>query len=81
MSKKDLNKINDKKYWRSLDQIADSESYNKYLKREFPEGASEMNNNWSRRNFMALMGASMALAGLAGCRRPREKIIPYVKPP
>ena len=27
------------------------------------------------------MGASLALAGLAGCRRPKEKIVPYVKPP
>ncbi|MFC1475081.1 TAT-variant-translocated molybdopterin oxidoreductase [Candidatus Zixiibacteriota bacterium] len=81
MSKKDIKHKDNKKYWRSLDQINNPEAYNKYLKQEFPEGASQMNNNWSRRNFMALMGASMALAGLAGCRRPKEKIIPYVKPP
>ena len=40
-----------------------------------------MNNDWSRRNFLTLMGASLALAGLAGCRRPEQKIVPYVKPP
>ena len=40
-----------------------------------------MNNDWSRRNFIGIMGASMALAGLAGCRRPKEKIVPYVQPP
>jgi len=34
-----------------------------------------------RRTFMSLMGASMALAGLAGCRRPEEKILPYTKRP
>jgi molybdopterin-containing oxidoreductase family iron-sulfur binding subunit len=36
----------------------------------------------SRRGFMKLMGASMALAGLAGCtRQPDESIYPYVKLP
>jgi molybdopterin-containing oxidoreductase family iron-sulfur binding subunit len=36
----------------------------------------------SRRGFMKLMGASMALAGLAGCtKQPDESIYPYVKPP
>ena len=36
----------------------------------------------SRRGFMKLMGASMALAGLAGCtKQPDESIYPYVKSP
>jgi molybdopterin-containing oxidoreductase family iron-sulfur binding subunit len=77
----DKNKINEKKYWRSLDQLAETEEFKQFLHREFPEGASEMNNAWSRRNFLTLMGASIALAGLAGCRRPKEKIVPYVTPP
>ena len=35
-----------------------------------------------RRTFLTLMGASMALGGLAtGCRRPNEKILPYTKRP
>ena len=70
-----------KEYWRSLDQLADSDEFKKFLHREFPEGASEMNNAWSRRNFLTMMGASMALAGLASCRRPEEKIVPYVRAP
>ena len=78
--KKDI-KINEKKYWRSLDQLSNSPEFQEQVHREFPKGASEMNNDWSRRNFLTLMGASMALAGLAGCRRPKEKIIPYVNPP
>ncbi|MFQ5608595.1 MAG: hydrogenase, partial [Candidatus Zixiibacteriota bacterium] len=40
-----------------------------------------MNDSLSRRGFLSVMGASMALAGLASCRRPVEKIIPYVIPP
>ncbi|MEO1631367.1 MAG: TAT-variant-translocated molybdopterin oxidoreductase, partial [Bacteroidota bacterium] len=31
----------------------------------------------SRRSFMKIMGASMAFAGLTGCRRPAEEILPY----
>src|SRR5437867_7111570 len=30
---------------------------------------------------MMLVGASLSLAGLAGCRRPVEEIVPYVAPP
>ncbi|HDL01175.1 MAG TPA: hypothetical protein ENH23_02970, partial [candidate division Zixibacteria bacterium] len=75
------NKVQKKKYFRSLEQLDGSKEYKEKAHREFPEGASEMNNDWSRRNFMGIMGASIALAGLAGCRRPKEKIVPYVKPP
>jgi molybdopterin-containing oxidoreductase family iron-sulfur binding subunit len=79
-----MNKLKDlqgKDYWRSLDQLAKTPEFRKFLEREFPEGASEINNPLTRRNFLALMGASMALAGLSACRRPVEKIIPYVKAP
>lgn len=72
---------NGKEYWRSLDQLAQSTKFKEFLHREFPEGASEMGNDWSRRSFLTLMGASIALAGLAGCRRPVEKIVPYVERP
>ncbi len=70
-----------KQYWRSLDQLAETDTYKDFLHREFPEGASEMGNDWSRRSFLTLMGASIALAGLSGCRRPVEKIVPYVRRP
>ncbi len=69
------------KYWRSLDQLADTPEFKALVEREFPENASEMADPISRRNFLALMGASIALAGLASCRRPVEKIIPYVIKP
>ena len=75
------NKVQEKKYFRSLEQLEGSKEYFEQAHREFPVGASELNNDWSRRNFLGIMGASMALAGLAGCRRPKEKIVPYVQPP
>ncbi len=67
-----------KTYWRSLDQLADTDEFRQFVEREFPDSASELNDPVSRRVFLSLMGASVALAGLAGCRRPVEKIIPYV---
>lgn len=75
------NQINGKDYWRSLDQLADTPEFRQFAEREFPEGASELSEGVNRRTFLSLMGASLALAGLAGCRRPVEKIIPYVTPP
>ena len=52
---------------------------------EFPEGAEEWDEGFSRRDFVKLMGASMGLAGLGlmgvGCRRPEELIVPFVDQP
>jgi len=78
---KELKNLQGKDYWRSLDQLADTPEFRKFLEREFPEEASEIKNPLTRRNFLSLMGASIALAGLSACRRPVEKIIPYVKAP
>ena len=76
-----LKNLQGKKYWRSLDQLADTPEFRNFLEREFPEGASELSNPLTRRTFLSLMGASIALAGLSACRRPVEKIIPFVKSP
>lgn len=75
---------NGKRYWRSLNELADKPEFKEWLHREFPAGASEMETDGlSRRNFLRLMGASMALAGLgmAGCRRPEAFLVPYTKSP
>ena len=68
-------------YWRSLAQIEDLPEYRAALEREFPEGASELPEGITRRDMMMLVGASLSLAGLAGCRRPVEEIVPYVAAP
>ena len=59
-----------KNYWRSLEQLDDRPEYRDALEREFPEGASELNDGVTRREMIQLLGASLSLAGLAGCRRP-----------
>ncbi|HEU4700086.1 MAG TPA: 4Fe-4S dicluster domain-containing protein [Gemmatimonadales bacterium] len=49
---------------------------------EFPPGADQPPEGMSRRAFLELMGAALALAGASGCfRQPREKILPYVVQP
>jgi len=73
--------IKGKEYWRSLEQLADTTEFREHLEREFPDNAAEMTDPVTRRNFLGLMGASLAFAGLASCRRPVEKIIPYVIAP
>ncbi len=74
---------NGKTYWRSLDHVAGTPEFQKLVAEEFPEGASELTDPVSRRSFMQLMGASVALAGFGtGCvRRPEEKILPYARRP
>ncbi len=68
-------------YWRSLAQIEDRPEFRSALEREFPEGASEIPEGITRRDMMMLVGASLSLAGLTGCRRPVEEIVPYVNAP
>lgn len=69
-------------YWRSLEELAETPSFQEFLQREFPRQASEWLPSVSRRNFLKLMGASLALAGLTACTsQPPEKIVPYVQAP
>ena len=68
-------------YWRSLEELAETPEFVNYLHREFPENASEWQDENGRRNFLKLMGASLALAGLSGCSKAPEKIVPYVRAP
>ena len=68
-----------RKYWRSLNQLADTPEFRQWVEREFPEGASEMLDSGSRRTLLKLMAAGFGLAGLTACRRPVEKILPLSK--
>ncbi len=71
-----------RKYWRSLGEYSNTPEFRQWLEREFPAGASELNeDDWSRRDFLKLMGASMALAGvgLTSCRRPEAHLVPFTK--
>src|SRR5208337_563500 len=69
-------------FWRSLEELAGSSEFQEMMHREFPKGASEWLDAVSRRGFLKLMGASLALAGMTACtKQPLEPIVPYVRQP
>jgi MoCo/4Fe-4S cofactor protein with predicted Tat translocation signal len=72
-----------KQYWRTLEELAGDPRFEELLQREFPRQApSEWDESVDRRDFLKLMGASLALAGLSGCgRAPEQYLVPYVKQP
>ena len=94
---RELPTVQGKKVWRSLEEWSDSPEFRDHLEKEFPYGAVEMHRAYenagtasdttgtlaeTRRDFLKIMGASMALAGVAvipGCRRPEGKILAYGK--
>lgn len=77
-----LKGVSGKKLWRSVDELENTPEFQAAVEREFPAAAQEWVDPVSRRGFLKIMGASMALAGLAGCtKQPDEPIYPYVKAP
>jgi molybdopterin-containing oxidoreductase family iron-sulfur binding subunit len=79
-----LGETHGKRYWRSLDELANTAEFQELMRGEFPEQADVWPESLSRRQFLTVMGASLALAGLGGCSvkpAPMSKIVPYVRPP
>src|SRR5919106_1242436 len=71
-----------REYWRSLESLVETPEFKEFLHREFPQHASEWLDPVGRRNFLKLMGASLALAGVSACtRQPNEELVPYVRQP
>ena len=69
-------------YWRSLDELTETEEFRKFVEDEFPNRTPDWNDPASRRRFLSLMGASIALAGATACtKQPKELIVPYVRQP
>jgi molybdopterin-containing oxidoreductase family iron-sulfur binding subunit len=66
------------RYWRSLDELQQTPEFEAWLHREFPVAASEVPSGVSRRRWLQLMGASMALGGAVGCRYEKKAIAPFV---
>ena len=77
-----LKAVRGKKYWRSVDELANTPEFQAAVEKEFPGSPHAWGDDVSRRGFLRLMGASVALAGLAGCtKQPDEPIYPYIKQP
>src|SRR5271157_5067706 len=75
------------RFWRGLDELAETQEYKDFLRHEYPYGAPHKMvhggavhevNTLGRRDVLKLMAASAALAGLTACTKlPTEKIVPY----
>ncbi len=77
-------KTADRRYWRGLDDLAQTPEFLDALHREFPDGAAEhsgLNDPVSRRRFVGVVAASVALAGMTSCRKPHREILPYTTRP
>ena len=69
-------------YWKSLEELAETEEFQSFVEDEFADRSPDWNNPANRRNFLKLMGASLALAGVTACtKQPAEAIVPYVRQP
>lgn len=70
-------------YWKSLAELQNTEEFKKSVANEFESTPvdKEKEEGWARRDFLKLMGASLALSTFACTRRPTQKIVPYVKRP
>jgi molybdopterin-containing oxidoreductase family iron-sulfur binding subunit len=73
-------------YWRSLDELENTPAFRRLVEGEFPGlwdrySTGRPEGDTTRRQFLKLMGASFALAGLTGCRWPKENIVPATRQP
>jgi len=77
-----------KQYWKGVEQLTNQPEFVKYASKEFPQelpykqGVLQENESGSsRRDFLKLMGFSVAAASLAACEAPVRKAIPYLNKP
>ena len=69
-----------KTFWRSIEEYQRSDAFGEMLKSEFPS----IFELWAvdRREVLRVMGASLALAGMAGCKPARsDEVVPFVNRP
>src|SRR5262245_57766068 len=77
-----LSSLRGRAYWRALDRLAGSEAFQHELRELYPSQAERFADGVGRREFLKLMGASLALGGLTACtRQPNESIVPYARSP
>ena len=72
---------NKKIYWKGLEQLKNDASFIKNADKEFVDLGVEEDPGHSRRDFLKMMGFSVAAVSLAACEAPIRKVIPYVTKP
>ncbi len=68
-------------YWRSLEQLAQTDDYRRFADNEFPAGPDAPADDVSRRGFIGVVAAAVAMASTTACRKPVRKILPHAKRP
>ncbi|HVR42076.1 MAG TPA: TAT-variant-translocated molybdopterin oxidoreductase [Thermoanaerobaculia bacterium] len=68
-------------YWRALEELAEDPSLHEVLREELARESAATGEGVDRRDFLRLMGASVAMGGLAACTPPAETIVPWVDAP
>ena len=71
----------EKKYWLSLKDLAGTKEFKESAQKEFLNSLPTEDEGWTRREFLQLMGASLALSATGCLRRPAEHVVPYVNRP
>ncbi len=82
-------KNNKKTYWQGIEQLKNDPAFVKHNEKEFPEslpiedsfGDNTQSKGDSRRDFLKMMGFSVAAVSLAACETPVKKAIPYLNKP
>ncbi|MDH5474241.1 MAG: TAT-variant-translocated molybdopterin oxidoreductase [Cyclobacteriaceae bacterium] len=74
-------KDNKKTYWKGIEQLSNDAAFVKNAESEFPESVTQESSESSRRDFLKIMGFSVAAASLAACEAPVRKAIPYLNKP
>lgn len=80
---------NTKIYWRGIEELTNEPEFVKNAEKEFPDflptnensGNDLENQGTHRRDFLKLMGFSLAAVSLAACEAPVRKAIPYLNKP
>jgi molybdopterin-containing oxidoreductase family iron-sulfur binding subunit len=76
-----LDGVTGPRFWRALDELVDQPAFRRPLHVAFPQLA-QLQPSMDRRGFLKLLGASLAMAGLAACSGPpQEQIVPWVQQP
>ncbi len=70
-----------KTYWKGLPQLKNDPAFIKHADKEFVDVAGAEDPGHSRRDFLKMMGFSVAAASLAACEAPIRKAIPYIVKP
>jgi MoCo/4Fe-4S cofactor protein with predicted Tat translocation signal len=79
-------KDNNKVFWKGVEELGNTPEFVKNAQNEFPEflsqkSSSEESNGTDRRDFLKLLGFSVAAVSLAACEAPVKKAIPYLNKP